>query len=277
MISRPAADMNQIRRLEKFSFTRDLDGTQVQIAGLSREGDGPPIVFLHGFGSTKEDYADVVQQSALHHRPVIAFDAPGFGDSRVSNFNALSIPFLVKTAELVLQEHRVDRFDLIGHSMGGLTALLLANSAPERVLHFINIEGNVAPEDCFLSRQILDYPELDAHAFMQRFIDRVSASRYYGSALYASTLAFKVRAESVYPIFSSMVDLSDNGGLLDHFLALPMPRCLMYGEQNASLSYLPEIRKNQGVELVEIPKSGHFPMYSNPVAMWKHISRLLTS
>ena len=269
--------MNQIRRLEKFTFTRELDGTQVQIAGLSREGDGPPLVFLHGFGSTKEDYADVVQQSELHHRPVVAFDAPGFGDSSVSHPNALSIPFLVKTAELVLQHHRVDHFDLIGHSMGGLTALLLADSAPERILHFINIEGNVAPEDCFLSRQIMDYPDLDAHAFMQRFIDKVSASRYFGSALYASTLAFKVRAEAVRPIFSSMVDLSDSGELLARFLALPMPRCLMYGAQNATLSYLPVMRQTEGIELVEISDCGHFPMYSNPVAMWQNITRLLAS
>ena len=129
---------------------------------VRRDGDGPPLVFLHGFGSTKEDYADVVQQAALDDRPVILYDAPGCGRSTVSNYHALSIPFLVRTAELVLQAHGVDRFDLIGHSMGGLTALLLADSDPDRVTHFIDIEGNVAPEDCFLSRQIIDHPAPDA-------------------------------------------------------------------------------------------------------------------
>ena len=35
----------------------------------------------------------------------------------------------------------------------------------------------------------------------------------------------------------------------------------MYGEQNAGLSYLTRLASN-GVELAEIPDSGHFPMYS---------------
>lgn len=269
--------MTGIRRLEPFTLPLDIDGTQLRIAGLRRDGDGPPLVFLHGFGSTKEDYADVVQQAALDDRPVIAYDAPGCGRSTASNYRALSIPFLVRTAELVLQAHRVDRFDLIGHSMGGLTALLLADNDPDRVMHFIDIEGNVAPEDCFLSRQIIDHPAPDADTFMERFIERVSASRYYGSAFYASTLAFKVRADVVQPIFASMVDLSDNAGLLTRFLALPMPRMLMYGEQNATLSYLPAMSQVDGVELAEIPDCGHFPMYSNPVAMWQHVTRFLES
>jgi hypothetical protein len=39
-------------------------------------------------------------------------------------------------------------------------------------------------------------------------------------------------------IFESMVELSDRGGLLERFLALPLPKMFMYGQQNRSLSYL---------------------------------------
>jgi pimeloyl-ACP methyl ester carboxylesterase len=42
------------------------------------------------------------------------------------------------------------------------------------------------------------------------------------------------------------------------------------GEQNSSLSYLPLLAAH-GIELAEIPHSGHWPMYSNPVAMWARI------
>jgi pimeloyl-ACP methyl ester carboxylesterase len=41
--------------------------------------------------------------------------------------------------------------------MGGLTALLLAHRYPDRVLSFVDIKGNLAPEDCFLSRQIFSF------------------------------------------------------------------------------------------------------------------------
>jgi hypothetical protein len=35
-----------------------------------------------------------------------------------------------------------------------------------------------------------------------------------------------------------MVDLSDHGNLPERFLALPLPKIFMYGQQNGSLSYL---------------------------------------
>jgi pimeloyl-ACP methyl ester carboxylesterase len=46
---------------------------------------------------------------------------------------------------------------------------------------------------------------------------------------------------------------------------------LMYGEENAGLSYLSRLAA-AGVELAEIPDCGHFPMYSNPTVMWNCIS-----
>jgi pimeloyl-ACP methyl ester carboxylesterase len=83
-----------------------------------------------------------------------------------------------------------------------------------------------------------------------------------------------VRAAAVKPIFESMVDLSDHGGLLEHFLALPLPTMFMYGEQNSSLSYLNRLAL-AGVDLAEIPHSAHFPMYSNPPAMWSRITEFI--
>jgi pimeloyl-ACP methyl ester carboxylesterase len=70
----------------------------------------------------------------------------------------VSIPLLVETAWAVLRELEIERFHLVGHSMGGLTALLLAGEESSPVLSFIDIEGNLAPEDCFLSRQVITHP-----------------------------------------------------------------------------------------------------------------------
>lgn len=267
--------MRTTRPLEPFNLPVRVDGIDLEIAGLRRDGGGIPLVFLHGFGSTKEDYADVVHLAALDDRPVVAYDAPGCGGSRVADPGSVSIPFLVRTAEQVLQAHGIEHFDLVGHSMGGLTALVLADRHRDRVLHFVDIEGNLAPEDCFLSRQIVDHPEPDPDTFMARFVERVAASSAYGSALYASTLTHKVRADVVRSIFESMVELSDHGDLLTRFLHLPMPRLLMYGEQNAGLSYLPTLRDAAGVQLAEIPDCGHFPMYSNASAMWRCIDEFV--
>lgn len=253
-----------------------VDGVTVDVATIGRNGPLEPIVFLHGFGSTKEDYADIVHHPAFDERPFLAWDAPGCGESHCGDLSKLSIPFLVATAEAMLHAHGIGRFHLVGHSMGGLTALMLAHAHPGRVLSFVDIEGNVAPEDCFLSRQIVDYPSDSAERFFDDFIERTRHAPAFASALYASSLRHKVKAGAVAGIFRSMVELSDHGALMDKFLALPMPRVFMYGQQNASLSYLPTLGAH-GVRLAEIPDCGHFPVYSNPVLMWRAIEEAISS
>lgn len=137
------------------------------------------------------------------------------------------------------------------------------------------VQGRAAPEDCFLSRQVITHPSDDAESFFGDFIERTRSSPFSSSALYAANLRYKVRPGAVRGIFESMVDLSDHGDLMSKFLLLPCPRMFMYGEQNSSLSYLAKLDAS-GVELAEIPHSGHWPMYSNPVAMWNRIAGFLT-
>lgn len=258
----------------KQTIALNVDNTALEISTISRQKHKPPIVFLHGFGSTKEDYADIVRRTSLAAYSFLAYDAPGCGQTRCSNLDSVSIPFLVKTALALLDHQNIAQFHLIGHSMGGLTALMLAHQLPERILSFINIEGNVAPEDCFLSRQIVEHPADSAENFFDQFIERTLHAPAYSSPLYSASLKHKVRAQAVPPIFRSMVHLSDHGDLMDKFLNLPCPKLFMYGEQNRSLSYLPHIEAN-GVTLAKIPECGHFPMYANPPVMWREIAAFL--
>lgn len=248
-----------------------VDGVSLDVATTRRHGEGAPIVFLHGFGSTKEDYLDIAHQASFAGHPFLVYDAPGCGETSCADLSRISIPFLVKTARAVLERLGIPRFRLVGHSMGGLTALMLAHQEPDRVLSFVDIEGNVAPEDCFLSRQIVTHASDDAEGFLAEFSERVRRSPSSSSALYAVSVRHKVRAGAVRGIFESMVDLSDHGDLTAKFLALPFPRMFMYGEENSSLSYLKTLAAG-GVELAEIPHSGHWPMYSHPVAMWERIA-----
>lgn len=256
--------------LTKHKFAFEIDSAEVELSCLSREGQGEPIVFLHGFGSTKEDYADAAWHPLFAGRRLFAYDAPGCGESACSDLEKISIPFLVKTAVAALELEGIDKFHLVGHSMGGLTSLMLAHQYPQRVLSFTDIEGNVAPEDCFLSRQIFQYPHSDPDKFLADFIARNGSSPYFSSPLYATSVRHKVRAGAVRGIFESMVELSDHGSLMEKFIALPMPRMFMFGEQNDALSYLAHLEE-QGIELARIPLSGHFPMYSNAPEMWRRI------
>lgn len=253
----------------------NVDSIAVSLAITHRPGRLNPVLFLHGFGSTKEDHADFVLKKGFDNYAFVAYDAPGCGQSTLTEYKALSIPFLVRTAEAVLEHLRIDCFHLVGHSMGALTGLELSHKHPSRVLSFTNIKGNLSPEDCFLSRQIFDYPASDDNLFFQDFIHRTFNAPFFGSAMYATSLQIKARPQSVRPIFTSMVKLSDAGDLLDKFLELRCPKVFMFGEQYDSLSYLKKLGES-GVTLARIEDCGHFPMYSNPPLMWQYILRAIT-
>lgn len=246
-------------------------GVGLKVATLGRGGSRAPVVLLHGFGSTKEDYADLALRDAFDDRPVLAYDAPGCGQTACEDLAEISIPFLVATAEAVLDRAGIGEFHLVGHSMGGLTGLLLAHRDPGRVLSFVDIEGNLAPEDCFISRQVVTHPADDDAGFLDELAGRIRREPSFSGALFAAGLRHRVRAGAVRGILGSMVELSDHGDLLPAFLGLPCPRMFMYGDQNRALSYLPALAAG-GVELAEIPESGHWPMYANPVEMWQRIA-----
>ncbi|KAL5360158.1 alpha/beta-hydrolase [Aspergillus floccosus] len=258
------------------TISLQVRGVNLNIATIYKLNSKPPILFLHGFGSCKEDLTDIYIHPAFKNYGYLAFDAPGCGHTESDDLSVTNIPFMVATAEAVLAHFQIERFHLVGHSMGGLTALLLAHQHPHRVLSFVDIKGNLAPEDCFLSRQIFEFPADDPEVFWEAFIMRTATTESYGSPLYASTLHARVRAGAVRAIFESMVRLSDEEDLLGMFLALPCSKMFMFGEENRELSYLPRLEK-EGVQLAMIMESGHFPMYSNPPEMYRRISEFLKS
>ncbi|KAL9572382.1 hypothetical protein ACKAV7_003583 [Fusarium commune] len=267
-----ATDSKQLIRQTVELRINDLS---FNLSTIRRDGPLVPIFFLHGFGGTKEDYVDIALNPLFAGRPFLAYDSPGSGESTMSDLSQLSMPLLVSIAERVLQQFSITHYHLVGHSMGGLVSNLLAQRQASSVLSFINIKGNLAPEDCFLSRQVLHYSSGDPEAFVDAFIERTRQSTLYGNGLYAASFRSKVQAAVVPPTFESMVDCTDNGRLLEAFENFYFPRMYMFGEQYASLSYLPRLAK-AGVELAEIPHSGHFVMYSNPVAVWERIAQFVS-
>ncbi len=252
----------------------DSSGANIRLSCLHQSGERASVVCLHGFGSTKEDYTDVTLHPAFAGRGLVVWDAPGCGQSVCDRLELVSIPLLVEVLEQALSQFQIERFHLVGHSMGGLTALQFATANPHRVLSFTNIEGNLTREDCFLSRQIFDHPAETPQDFLNAFAERVRERPEWSNRLYAANLPIKVHPDAVAPIFRSMVELSDHTPLLEEFIDAPFPKMFVYGEQNSELSYIERLNKS-GVELAEIPYSSHFPMYSNPQELWSRLAQFI--
>ena len=89
------------------------------------EGQGDPVLLLHGWGSSIEPYRQLIACLSRKYR-VIALDMPGFGKS-----DEPQIPFCVDDyVDFVLQflQHfQIKKLSLVGHSFGGRVIIKMAN------------------------------------------------------------------------------------------------------------------------------------------------------
>ena len=140
----------------------------VEIAYLD-EGEGEPIVLVHGFASSKNVnwvYPTWVSELKKAGRRVIALDNRGHGDS-AKLYDAASYEIAIMTGDVVaLLDHlRLERADVMGYSLGSRMTAVMALSQPQRLRSAILggigvglIEGGGPGENVALA---LEAPSLD--------------------------------------------------------------------------------------------------------------------
>jgi pimeloyl-ACP methyl ester carboxylesterase len=187
----------------------------------------------------------------------------------------LEIDDLVEITNIFVSRLSLGDLVVTGHSMGGLVALLYIQRYGENVKRFINVEGNLDSEDCFISREINKYTleEFKGTGF-RNFKRSLSQSKNKGLQKYLQTLERYSAPKAVFDYCPSLLDYSDNGNLIQRFTQLEIPKIFVYGSQNKSLSCISQF-KNRGCEVVEIANSNHFPFYDNPQDFYRVISNFL--
>jgi esterase len=93
-------------------------------------GDGPPVVLLHGLFGSARNFGTVQRALAPLFR-VIAMDARNHGAS--PHAAGMRYPTLAADVLDTLDVLKIERAAVIGHSMGGKTAMTISVMAPERV------------------------------------------------------------------------------------------------------------------------------------------------
>lgn len=94
-------------------------------------GKGTPVVFLHGFLENKNMW-DFLQYSDYNNIKYILIDLPGHGNS--PNYSDVhTIPFMAQKVEEILEKEKIQKYHLVGHSMGGYVSLALAEKSPDKM------------------------------------------------------------------------------------------------------------------------------------------------
>lgn len=155
----------------------DIDGKRLRVARL---GDGPPLLFLHGYPDTLQIWSNLAPLVADHHH-VVAFDWPGMGESEAWSGGATPYDLARRLVRLLDHWH-FERATIAGHDMGGQAALAVAALAPDRVERVVIMNSLVIP-DAPTSWEIRLLRRFHVNRWLLRYLPRVVFRRAVATSL----------------------------------------------------------------------------------------------
>ena len=106
---------------------------------VNEDHSGTPIVLIHGMGGGIGLWAKNISELSKN-RPLYAFDLLGFGKSsrpKLSSKPDVAEEQFVDSIEEWRKEMNLEKFILLGHSLGGYISTAYAMKYPNRIQHLI--------------------------------------------------------------------------------------------------------------------------------------------
>jgi len=233
----------------------------------------PAIVMVHGlFGHLQ--VAEV--HAELRHFEVYAPDLIGYGAHRNADTGTLTLEDQADHVIAYIEKLDAERVHLLGHSVGGAVAMLVAHRRPELLASLTSVEGNFTLKDAFWSGQIAQKDGAEVEAIIDGF--RRDPSAWMGGAVEeqseltdrlarewlgnqpASTI--KAQAGAVVKATGPECYLRDVQAVMESNI----PVHLISGVRSAAGWDAPVWANNLCASRFNIPNTGHLMMAENPKA-----------
>jgi len=105
-------------------------------------GHGRPLLILHGLFGSKRNWGAIAKHLSAHHR-VLSLDLRNHGDSPW--VDSMDYRDMADDVAGFIKHHSLGPCTVIGHSMGGKTAMMLALMRPELIQRLVVVD--IAPVD----------------------------------------------------------------------------------------------------------------------------------
>jgi pimeloyl-ACP methyl ester carboxylesterase len=230
------------------------------------EGEGAPLILIHGFGASTFSFRHTIHELARHFR-VIALDLKRFGLSERPPGGDYSLTAQARLVGEFMERMGIRQAAVLGHSMGGEVAMRLAVNHPERVERLILVDSASGREvrhrasgGRFL-RPLLPV--------MALFTLSLRSAVYDPAYLTPEVLEGYFRPTRIHGHLRGLGDLlvsRRNDPPLD-LCAIVQPTLILWGEEDRWLPVSQGQRLHEqipGSRIVIIPKAGHLPLEEQP-------------
>jgi pimeloyl-ACP methyl ester carboxylesterase len=131
------------------------------------QGEGPLILFLHGFPEFWYSWKDLLPEFGRDHHAV-ALDMRGYNlSAKPEPVDAYRVPVIVEDVRALAMELKAKKFVLVGHDWGGVIAWAFAAQHPEKLEKLVIIN---APHPTVFSRELAGNPaQQKASAYFNLF------------------------------------------------------------------------------------------------------------
>lgn len=239
------------------------DGMFVREAGPAA---GPPLLLVHGLGESGLCFEHLLQAPELAGWRLLVPDLPGYGRSP---WPAGAVQGLADQADFLcawLARRREGPAVVVGHSMGGVVALLMAEGHPAAVRAVVDVDGNKSPADCVFSGQAAGQ---DLATFCAGGFDRLRARVHDQGITDPAQRGYHVSLRLADPRTfhrnsRELVEMSARGDLARRLAALPLPKLYIAGAPGGAAPSSREQLAVAGIPPLDIAPSGHWPFIDRP-------------
>lgn len=242
---------------------------------FQESGEGPAFVLVHGFTGSKLDFQDQLSNFDDLRRS-IAYDQRGHGESS----NQPPYTFEAMVADLVglLDALRIDRCDLLGHSLGGMVALRAVLAHPERFDSLLLMDTAATALPAWSPRQLrLVAGRVESHGCIGLLDqwrrtpptpDQQLGIDYLGEDEHWRRLSVKLEQMDSRAFVELATLLGDQPSLLERLPEIRCPTTILVGERDGPLLKPAAAMAGAigGARQVAIPAAGHSPQYENAAA-----------
>ena len=257
-------------------------------AALEAGAGGRPLLLVHGFGGAKEDFADAVDGLAAEGWHVLAPDLRGHGGTDQPEGRAsYSLELFADDVLALADAMGWERFVLLGHSMGGMVAQMVALRVPERLRALVLMNTSHAAPDGFapglldLGKEVVRQGGLELLVSVRQQMEGddptahkrlVEQDPEYAKFNEAKTLACSPA------MWVAMVDeMFAQPDRLEALSGLAVPTLVVVGEQDDSFRAQSERIGTTipGARLVVIPDAAHLPQFEATERWWAALTEFL--
>jgi pimeloyl-ACP methyl ester carboxylesterase len=242
----------------------------------------PALLLIHGLGCSLKYWGCVFSAEEMADYRIIALDLPGFGESEKPETYDYSLFSQTDMVCAFIRSLHLQKFSLIGHSMGGSIAILLAHKYPELVEQLLVIEPNLKASDAHLSRTIIRSSESTFVSQYEEFKRTAIAtvqdwfvnSHRADIEEYISEL-LKTTPISMYRSARSLMSVTADDTLLMQFQRLTLHKYFLIGGETLKIQSIPKSFQNGNIHTVIVPGVGHMMMIDNPPLFNKTLASIL--